>query len=92
MYRELTVSRETTESIKIHSWWLLARDKPHLTKLIAGTISLLLGSQPRGIQVMYPMDAIYASYVKKRSRDDLKHVLFECTALDDCRRLSCPCS
>ena len=83
LYGSLKEYASSMSCIKIHPWWYLTKDRPHLVKFVSSVMALLLGSQPRGFQRNF--DHIMCKICDSRYIDSPKHVLFECSNLHELR-------
>ena len=84
MYRELNMYASSVKDIKLHSWWILSKVRPHLTKKISCVMSLLMGTQPPGLMCNFGSRVCNICY--SGSTDNSEHILFTCHALETTRK------
>ena len=84
LYGSLKAYSIIMQNIKIHPWWILTKNKPHLTRYVSSVIALLLGSQPRGLQRNFQNNL--CNVCNARCLDTIEHVLFQCHCLKQLRR------
>ena len=82
MYNKLDVYNRYVNEIKMHPWWIFVKFNPSFCKMTAAVISVLMGEQPRGMQIF---DQIRCQICHNYELDCSFHVLFECCTLDDMR-------
>ena len=83
MHEKLVMYRECVVKIEIHPWWSLLRIRPYLNKAVASVMSVLLGSQPKGLQVNF--DYTLCRLCCSRSPDTCSHILLYCDCLAEIR-------
>ena len=76
LYGQLSMYLVTVQNISIHVWWKISSKIPSAINNIAGVMSVIMGSQPRGtfcygLWKLCPICDLHAS-------DTVQHVLFEC--------------
>ena len=86
MYRELDVYRSSVYMINVNVWWKLTTRCPYLTRQVSSVMAVLMGVQPKGLEVHYRK--CYESTCKiccSRETDSAVHVLMECNGLKEHR-------
>ena len=83
LYKTLACYSQNVHEIRMHAWWYLAKDAPHLTKKIACVMSLLMGSQPSGLQKNN--NSSRCKLCDNQAADTPTHIIFECETLQDVR-------
>ena len=79
MYSSLKYYRITVTSIKLHTWWDVAKHLPHLSHKISSLMSVLMGSEPIKLHCNY--DSKYCGLCQSRTIESVVHILFGCPAL-----------
>ena len=82
MYCKLNIYNNYVKEIKLHHWWIFVKFYPSFCKMTASVISVLMGEQPRGMQIF---DKVRCQICHDFSFDSAFHVLFECNTLDNIR-------
>ena len=85
MYSNLEMYSDSVKHIRMHAWWLFLKGHPSLHRKVSAVMSVLLGSQPKGIQNNIGMSM--CNLCDKRQPDDATHVLFACDGLTPVRAL-----
>ena len=69
------------DKIAIHTWWVFSNKFPHLLRKVSSVVSLLCGTQPKGLQCFQTMCKLCAN----RQTDCVEHILFVCESLNSIR-------
>ena len=80
LYKELEYYRCTVSGIKMHPWWLFAKDEPLYCKKVAGVVAILMGTQPVNYQRNF--DRSDCKLCGSFELETVEHILFKCNALD----------
>ena len=83
LYPELNVYTDCVKNIAMSIWWRVARASTRLQKQISGTLAVMMGGQPRGIQCN--LGVRMCGLCNDRCRENPEHVLFECQILESFR-------
>ena len=71
--------RITVTDIKLHTWWVVAKHLPHLSKKISSLMSVLMGSEP--IKLHGNFDSKYCRLCCSRTIESVMNILFGCPQL-----------
>ena len=66
----------------LHPWWVYVKFYPFMFKKVSAVMSILMGDQPRGLQIF---DQVRCQICNDHKVDSSFHVLFECVTLEDTR-------
>ena len=80
MYKELTLYNDAVQDIVIHPWWKFARKKCNLVKETSAVMAVLLGGQPRGMQIN--IEQSRCNLCSQNENETNIHVLLKCTRLN----------
>ena len=83
MHDKLVMYRECVVKIEMHPWWSLLRIRPYLNKAVSSVMSVLLGSQPKGMGANF--DFTLCRLCCSRSPDTCYHILLYCESLIEIR-------
>ena len=83
LYQDLSLYMKCVNTIRMNSWWVLAKKKPYLVYKISAVMAVLMGNQPKGFQCNFRNK--FCSMCPNRQLDSPKHILFECDALSNLR-------
>ena len=83
MYSSLNYYRVIVTDIKLHTWWVVAKNLPHLSKKISSLMSVLMGSEP--IKLHCNFDSKYCHLCRSRTIESVLHILFGCQELGTVR-------
>ena len=79
MYKGLYIYCSSIDKISLHAWWLFVKDSPDFYVKVSTVVSLLLGTQPKGIGRNFGRSC--CNLCEHRSFDNTEHILFECPSL-----------
>ena len=82
MYSKLKIYNISVKEIKLHPWWEVVKIFPYMFKKVSAVLSVLMGDQPRGLQIF---DQLRCQICHDYKVDCAFHVLFECVTLEDIR-------
>ena len=85
MYKNLEIYADCVKNIKMHAWWIFLKGHPSFHRSVSAVVSVLLGSQPKGIQSNIGIKL--CKLCDKRQPDDATHALFACDGLTPVRAL-----
>ena len=86
LYKELDIYRLSIDKLAMHAWWSLLRLRPNLGKQVSGTMAVLLGGQPSGLQSNFGGSP--CGICDARVKDNNVHILLHC---EDLMRLVLHC-
>ena len=82
MYSKLCIYNRYASEMKLHPWWEYVKLYPFMFKKVSAVMSVLMGDQPRGMQIF---DQVRCQICNDHKIDSSFHVLFECETLEDIR-------
>lgn len=86
LYRGVDLYVTNVKHIEIHAWWHAAHDNPHIARKFAVIMSLLMGSQPVGMQC--DIGRHECSLCDESVKPDAHHCIFVCGPLEEIRQQS----
>ena len=81
LYRGIEIYSTNVKSIEMHAWWWAAHESPHLVRKFAVILSILMSSQPVGMQ--YDLGKSHCSLCDTHNKPDAFHCIFECNPLKE---------
>ena len=83
LYKNMPLFLSSIDAIRLHVWWIFANKYPKLIKEVSAVVAVMCGTQPKNLNFFNR----HCNLCSQRPMDTSRHILFECVALSQVRKL-----